>query len=355
VKIPVQKIRNPGPGAEFWLRVSFHTRKDSLWAKAGHEVAWQQFTLDVNGSRGRSPRRVNAGALDMVEAGDAVNIIGTNFSVTFSRAAGTLTSLKYGEHELLAQDKDGPAGPVLQIFRAQTDNDKGFGRWLGRDWREAGLSNMVRHVDSFEISQPKPGEVRVVTVATSKATNGVFVHQAAWTIRGDGSLEMTNGFKCSSRLATLPRVGIVMRLAKDFENVQWLGRGPWENYSDRKESADMGVWKSTVNEQYVPYVRPQENSNKEDVRWLELTEANGRGLKISTEEDPFSFSALHFTVNDFAATRHNYELKPREEIILSIDAKNCGLGNGSCGPGVLEKYAVPPANYSLKLRFKPVE
>jgi beta-galactosidase len=176
-----------------------------------------------------------------------------------------------------------------------------------------------------------------------------------WTIRGDGSLEMTNGFKCSSRLATLPRVGIVMRLAKDFENVRWIGRGPWENYSDRKESADMSVWKSTVNEQYVPYVRPQENGNKEDVRWLELTGANGGGLKISTVENPFSFSALHFSVNDFAAARHNYELKPRDEIILSLDAKNCGLGNGSCGPGVLEKYAVPPANYSLKLRFKPVE
>ena len=113
----------------------------------------------------------------------------------------------------------------------------------------------------------------------------------------------------------------------------------------------MGVWKSTVAEQYVPYVRPQENGNKEDVRWLELTDANGSGLKISTEQSPLSFSVLHFTTADLAAARHNFELQPRAEIILSLDAKMCGLGNSSCGPGVLEKHAVPPQNYGLHLRF----
>ncbi len=115
----------------------------------------------------------------------------------------------------------------------------------------------------------------------------------------------------------------------------------------------MGVWNSTVTQQYVPYVRPQENGNKEDVRWLELTDAGGNGLKISAEENPFSFSALHFTATDLAAVRHNYELQPRPEIILSLDAKMCGLGNSSCGPGVLEKFSVPPHSYRLHLRVSP--
>jgi len=109
-----------------------------------------------------------------------------------------------------------------------------------------------------------------------------------------------------------------------------------------------------VNDQYVPYVRPQENGNKEDVRWLELTDTNGRGLKISTAENPFSFSALHFTVADPVSVRHDFELKPRPEIIVSLDAKMCGLGNSSCGPGVLERYAVPPQPCGLHLRFHPV-
>src|ERR1019366_9313306 len=126
-----------------------------------------------------------------------------------------------------------------------------------------------------------------------------------------------------------------------FENIRWLGRGPWENYSDRKESADMGVWSGTVSNQYVPYVRPQENGNKE-------------GVKIIAEDNPFSFSALHFMANDLASTRHNYELQPRPVIVLSLDAKMSGLGNSSCGPGVLERYAVSPAqSYRLHLRFEP--
>jgi beta-galactosidase len=162
---------------------------------------------------------------------------------------------------------------------------------------------------------------------------------------------MVNEFTPFGNLPLLPRIGIVTSLTKDFENVRWLGRGPWENYSDRKDATDIGIWKSTVAQQSVSYARPQENGNKEDVRWLELTDASGNGLKISAEENPFSFSALHFTTDDLTTARHDYALKPRAEIILSLDAKQSGLGNSSCGPGVLEKFSVPPKNYRLHLRF----
>jgi beta-galactosidase len=375
VKIPIEKIQPGTPasgtarsggtsvravpeagvpgGAEFWLRVSFHTKTDSLWAKAGYEIAWQQMKLEVKTPAIPKIKTSNLPPLTVGESLALIHIGGTNFYVAFSRMSGTLISLKYDGRELLSQNSDGFAGPVLQIFRAPTDNDKGFGKWLARDWREAGLSNLVRRVDSFEISQPKPGEVRVVIVATSTATNGVFVHRVTWTVRGDGSLDMDNRFECSSSLATLPRIGVVMRVDEKFKNFRWHGRGPHENYSDRKESADMGVWSGTVDEQYVPYVRPQENGNKEDVRWLTLTDDTGKGLMVAAEENPMAVSALHFTAADLAAAKHNYELKPRPEVILSLDAKQCGLGNGSCGPGVLEKYAVLPQAYRLHLRFSP--
>jgi beta-galactosidase len=153
----------------------------------------------------------------------------------------------------------------------------------------------------------------------------------------------------------LPRVGIVIQLAKDFENVRWLGRGLRESYSDRKSSADFGVWSSTVAQQYFPYVRPQDSGNHEETRWVELTDASGRGLRIITEASPFAFSALHFSAADLAAKRHHNELQPREEVTLSLDAKMSGLGNSSCGPGVLEKYSVPPTNYSLRLKLSPVK
>ena len=242
----------------------------------------------------------------------------------------------------------------MQLFRAPTDNDKGFGKWLARDWREAGLSNLVRRVDSFVIVETNSDEIKIETTATSSAANGGYKLKTIWTIHGDGPLEMKNQFTPFGELPLLPRIGIALRVAPELENLRWLGRGPWENYPDRKDATDVGVWNGTVTGQYVPYVRPQENGNKEDVRWLELADANGNGLTISAANNPFSFSALHFTAADLAAVRHNFELKPRPEIVLSLDAKMCGLGNSSCGPGVLERYAVSPAEtYRLSLLFQP--
>jgi len=354
VNIPANQILNPKPGAEFWLRVSFHTRTNSLWARAGHEIAWQQMKLAVTTPAIPKVKTGSLPVLKLSQRADSVQIHGTDFTAGFSHAAGTLTALVYGGHAVIAQAKTFLGGPVLQVWRAPTDNDKGFGKWLAKDWQNAGLSDLVRQVDSFEVTQPSSGEIRVVTRATSEATGGQFILKTIWTIRGDGSIDMDNHFECHSSLASLPRIGLMMRADPRLTNVCWYGCGPWENYSDRKESADMGVWKSTVDQQFVPYVRPQDNGNKQDTRWLELIDANGAGLKISAEEKPFSFSALHFTALDLAAAKHNYELKPRPEVVLSLDARMCGLGNGSCGPGVLEKYSVPPMNYQLKLKFEPV-
>jgi len=210
-------------------------------------------------------------------------------------------------------------------------------------------------VDTFDISQPRSNEIRVVTVATGTAASGKFVHQAVWMIHGDGTLEMDNEFKPSGDLPPLPRLGVVMRVAGDFEQFSWYGRGPWENYADRKRSADMGVWHSSVTDQCVPYVKPQETGNKEEVRWLTLTDPNGAGLGVAAEDNPMAVSALHFTAADLAAVRHHYELKPRPEVVVSLDARQSGLGNSSCGPGVLQRYAVLPNQvYHLKLRFFPV-
>jgi len=353
IKIPVAKIRNPQPEEEFWLRVSFHTKKDSPWAKAGHEMAWQQMKLKVTTPAVLKSKTGGSSALNLIQDGDLVKITGINFSIAFSRSAGTLTSLNFNGREIPAPTTNGPAGPVLQLFRAPTDNDKGFGKWLARDWREAGLSNLVRRVDAFEIAQTKPGEVMLKTVVISGVNAGGYKLKTAWTIHGDGSIDMDNQLEPFGELPLLPRLGVVMRVAPEFENVRWLGRGPWENYPDRKDSADTGVWHSTVSGQYVPYVRPQENGNKEDVRWLTLADKSGDGLKISAVENLFSFSALHFTAGDLASVRHNFELPPRPEIILSLDAKQCGLGNSSCGPGVLEKFSVPPQSCRLHLRFSP--
>ena len=353
VKIPVKKIEQPAPGVEFWLRVSLHTRTDTAWAKAGHEIAWQQMQLTVPTPAIPKFKTSDLSALKLFEAGDVVNIEGTNFSVSFRRSAGTLISLNFAGRDMLAQTTNGLAGPVLQMFRAPTDNDKGFGNWLARDWREAGLTNLIRQVVAFEVSQPKSGEVKISTTATSSAATGGFKLHTTWKVHGDGSVDMDNHFEPFGELPWLPRIGVVMSVAGEFQSFRWCGRGPFENYSDRKQSADIGIWSGTVAGQFVPYVRPQENGNKEDVRWATLTDADGKGLLVVAEENPIAVSALPFTAADLISVRHNFGLKPRSETILSLDARQSGLGNSSCGPGVLERYAVPPQPYHLHLRFLP--
>lgn len=355
IPIPVAKIIKPKAGSAFWLRVSLQTTEDSLWAPAGYEVAWQQLPLSV---KVPAPLKTSPPGLEPLKVssdGDRVVIEGAHFSASFSRPAGTLVSLKFGQQEMLAATTGDAPGPILQMARAPTDNDKGFGHWLARDWQDAGLNRIERRVNSFVVSQPRPDEVKVQTVATSSAAAGGYVLKTTWTVRGDGTVEMADHFSPFGHLpVTLPRLGVVMCLAPQFENFRWYGRGPWENYPDRKDSTDMGIWSSSVDDQYVPYVRPQENGNKEDVRWLTLTDAAGRGLRVADDDHSMAVSALHFTVADLASVRHSYQLKPRPEVVLSLDAAQCGLGNSSCGPGVLQPYAVPPTEYSLNLRFSCV-
>jgi len=353
VKVPVAKLQ-PAANSEYWLRISLRTTNDTLWAKAGYEVAWQQMQLAVKAAGQLKPNE-STSTLKIVTNADQTTINANSFGVTFARSTGTLISLNFSGHEFLAQSSTNPPGPILQLYRAPTDNDKGFGHWLARDWQDAGLNHLIRHVDTFTVTQPHPDEVQVRTVATSSALNGGYTVETTWTIHSDGTIDMDNDFHPFGELpVTLPRIGIVMQLAPQFENLRWCGRGPWENYPDRKQSADMGVWSSTVTDQYVPYVRPQETGAKQDVRWLTLTNAEGHGLRVETESDSISFSALHFTAADLSSVRHNYELTPRPEVILSLDFLQCGLGNSSCGPGVLTHSAVPTQDYSLKLRFAPV-
>jgi beta-galactosidase len=265
-----------------------------------------------------------------------------------------LTSLRYNGNEVLTQNLADPAGPVAQFFRAPTDNDRGFGNWLARNWQEAGLADPERTVESSEVAQPATNLVQVKTSARYTFAEGSIVHRTIWLIRGDGSIDLLNEFTPDGELPPLPSIGIVLKLSKDMEQLSWYGHGPHENYVDRLESCPLGVWHSTVSEQPFPYPRPQETGNHEGVRWLLLRNSAGKGVLVAAEDQPFAASALHFTAQDLAAATHNHELQPREEVVLSLDARHSGLGNSSCGPGVLAKYAVPVQPYSLHISLRPL-
>ena len=206
-----------------------------------------------------------------------------------------------------------------QLFRAPTDNDKSFGNWLAKDWKRCG-------VDTLRIPM---------------------------TTEQDGN-ELTFTFDIPDSLPPLPRLGIVIELPREYEQLTWYGRGPWDNYPDRKTSCPIALWQSTVSQQYVHYPRPQDSGNHEDCTLVELKTKKGKTLRIEAVDEPFSFSALPYSAQYLASKSHDYELQDEGKTFLSIDCAVMGLGNSSCGPGVLKKYTIDKAkSHQLRIRILP--
>ena len=204
-----------------------------------------------------------------------------------------------------------------QCFRAPTDNDKSFGNWLAKDWKRCGLDTL--------------------TIPMTMEQNGN---------------ELTFTFTIPDSLPPLPRLGILIELPRDYEQLTWYGRGPWDNYPDRKVSCPIGLWKSTVSKQYVHYPRPQDSGNHEDCTYIELKTKKGKGIRIEAVNSPFSFSALPYSAQYLASKTHDYELEDQGKVYLSIDCAVMGLGNSSCGPGVLKKYTIDKTKkYQLRIRI----
>ncbi len=204
-----------------------------------------------------------------------------------------------------------------QVFRAPTDNDKSFGNWLAKDWKRYGLDTLR------------------IPMTTQQQGN-----------------EFTFTFEIPDSLPPLPRLGIVIELPREYEQLAWYGRGPWDNYPDRKQSCPIGLWKSTVSQQYVHYPRPQDSGNHEDCTFVELKTKKGKKLRIEAVDEAFSFSALPYSAQYLYSKTHDYQLQDQGKTYLSIDCAVMGLGNSSCGPGVLKKYTIDKnKKHQLKIRI----
>ena len=191
----------------------------------------------------------------------------------------------------------------------------------------------------------------VVTKHSAHFIGGRVYTVHRYVVSANGSIDLHSRFSQEGNLPDLPRMGIMLFLQPPLQQVEWLGRGPHENYPDRKTSAYFGWWKSNAKDWGVPYPKPQENGNREEVSSLLITNTKGRGVRIETLQTPFSTTVSHFTPNDLARTTHHDLLMPREEVVVNIDAAVMGLGNSSCGPGVLKKYTLQNKTYDLHLRF----
>ena len=352
IVLPITKPRMK-PGQECFLNVRFTTRRETHWAPQGHEVAWEQFAMPFE-DKYREKVHIKGDNLCLEQNDKHAKIKGKNFQVEFDRQSGCLGSIIYYGQEMLV------AGPKLNIWRAPTDNDgvkslpnqmrnKALERWIA-----VGFDDLRYNTYQTAVRKNKDGSVRVVIqqFIACRASPRAFDHKHIYTIYPSGDIVVENTIKVDRKLPDLPRIGVTLALPPGLENLCWFGRGPHENYCDRKAGAPVGLYCGTVDEQYVPYIMPQENGNKTDVRWLFLQAEKGVGL-LFVGMRQLEFSVSHFTADDLYHAFHTNELQRRGEIILNLDCRQRGLGGASCGPDTLEKYLIKPGIYRFEYRIRP--
>ena len=337
------------PAKEYFYRVSFRLKHSQPWADAGYKVAWDQLPYGASSVAGSG----NLAASPVATSTPTTLTVTTpRVKAVFSRATGTLSKLVLGGKTILADRSGIVAGPRLQVERAFTDADN----WMRKPFIAKGLSQLSYHVRPIRM---KDGKV-FTSVRVTGAKSGGFEHETVWAFGDDGSVTAEHTVTPFGDVPALPRIGTFQRLDPSLENLTWYGRGPWENYVDRCEGCDVGLYRSTVTDQYVNYIRPQDCGGKTAVRWATLTDTNGRGVKISCDA-PFFLQALHFTRDDLDQARHrpgdprrNNPLVPHAEVCLSIDCRQTGLGCNNCGPIPLPQYRFPVEKTTWRVTYAPV-
>lgn len=355
VALPASLVASDGlcaslrPEADCRLRVSVVLKGDVPWAKAGHEVGWEQFCLKPGELAADAVE--SRGSMKVADGERSLLIKGRHFSVEWDKLTGGIVSLVYQGRELLARAADFPVQPVTQAFRAPTDNDRSFGNWLAKDWKLHGMEAPEIGLERFSHRRRADGAVVVQVRMNNVYRKGKIGSDYIYTVCADGIVDLQVEFTPCGELPELPRLGVAWCVAPEFDTFSWYGRGPLDNYPDRKTAADVGLWRGSVDEQYVPYPRPQDSGNKEEVRYLTLTDRHHRGIRVEAVGQTFSASALHYMAGDLYKATHHCDLKPRKEVVLSLDAAVLGLGNSSCGPGVLKKYAIEKRKHTLHVRI----
>jgi beta-galactosidase len=244
----------------------------------------------------------------------------------------------------------------LNVWRAGTDND-GIKLQDGQEWKALprwltlGLNKAQHCVKSIRLIQEDMPVVEIVHLVSGREIWQDFEHIHRYTLLPSGGLFVENKINLGSNVRDIPRIGVNLVLSPALEQLEWFGRGPWENYADRKASALVGRYQSTVTDQYVPYIMPQEHGHKTDVRWLTLSEMAGHRLKV-TGQPTIEFSASHFEANDLFDAKHTCEIRPRAEVILNLDFAQRGLGTASCGPDTLEQYCLLKSHYEFSYRLQ---
>ena len=345
VQIPLPKLE-PKAGTEYFLTVRFRLRHPTLWAPAGHVVAWDQFKLPV--SVPAAPIQPDGPALQVRKTPDQIKVLGPTFSAAVSRKTGALVSFVAGGRELLVR----PLQP--DFWRAQTDNDSASRDMMRHElgiWEHAAQTIQVQ---SIQLEQPKHNRVELTVNCTLLDGRAHWIYH--YTFHGDGRIRVHVSFDPSKELPEIPRVGMQAGIAGWMNQMTWLGRGPHESYWDRKAGAAVGLYSGHIEQLLQPYVRPQEHGNRSDVRWAVWHNETGQGLMVVAQGKWLNVEAWPYTQEDLERAQHINELPHRSFYTIHIDLQQRGLGGiNSWGAKPLPKYRLFPKHYEYSYLLLPVQ
>lgn len=359
IRLPISKWQMDSTH-EWIVTISARQKSQSAWCEAGHEIAWGQFVLrpwDFNSrSIDSSPSSMN-----VEETATDYIIASANDIITFNKETGTVSSIVHNGKLLMSQ------GPRLDFWRAPTDNDgtgmnatyvdgkmqvDGQGGRLTKLWDRAGYPYMKKEIRSIHCQKTDTCIiVRLNSLMKSEIPDAGFDINETYRFNDKGQFSLLCDIHPFGNLVEVARIGYEIVAPKSFNYLTWYGCGPLDGYSDRVTGEPIGVYRGTVDEQFVNYIYPQENGNKFGVRWASLTDADGDGLVVSGGQ-PIEINARHYTTMVLAEAQHPYELEKMDGTILHLNYKMAPIGNESCGEvRPLEKYVLYPEHWNFTLEF----
>lgn len=332
---------------EYFLTLRAFSKQATGAVPAGHEVAIEQMQLPV---RQEKAQEQVSGQIEKTETEDAITIQGktNDFSISFSKKTGEMTSLKYDGKEMLL------AGLQPNFWRGITDNDVANGtQERCATWREAGKNMVLKSIKTQADNR------KATVMADFDMPEQESQMQITYQMLANGNVEVNMHFMPGNKaLPEMPRLGMRMILKGDYDQMTWLGRGPQENYADRKSGYLIGKYSASVWEQYHPYVRAQETANKCDVRWFTLASKAGAGIRVEGAE-PLSVSAWNFPQDDLLYVpstiehRHGGCVDKKDMVWVNIDHLQMGVGgDNTWGAMVHPEYTITPKEWSYSFTIK---
>ncbi len=373
VKLPVT-VPEILPGKEYRLEFSVRLAQDAVWAAKGHEVAWEQIELPWRREE-VLPKAVSGDKLAVSDDGSVLTVAGRDFVYEFSKESGELVSMNVDGKEILQKPLRmnvwrAPMANELDDWTVWSENRVGWKREYGMrtatEQYSHGMDDLVNVLVDFDSAHTDGKAVVEVRsymlnrnidhVQRDKYISGVqangFENIYRYEISADGEIVLSHTILPQGRLPQwLLRVGLTTEISDEFKAVSWYGRGPQENYPDRKSGYAVGIYESSVDDMYEPYLIPQDYGLRTDNRWVKLCDGNGKGIRISMD-NLFNFNAYPFTTDNLTKATYTYQLEKMDGYTLNLDYATSGVG--CTARSVLQPYKAPVTYYSRKIHIQPL-